>query len=352
MAGPKLLLRIFPPPTPKYQVIDGLAIENAALELGDIWEQPESFHELTIHNQSETTAEISDLLPSCGCLSVQPRTMKIPPHGSAAIRLQLDLTAKTNSQRQTPSRSFAVTIWPRRKGMPDRKEGWNLSATINSRITLDVLSLEFGDEPIRGQPPLSRTVIARVHVPNARLQAKAVPEIVTVAVCPRGGMEGEYALRIAPKPTLAVGMFRGKVCLDLRAENGERLPGIVLPISGEMRPEVRPLPASLVFGPLRIGQTAEATVTLQAPAGENLVVDHIETESEDVQVKRLAKSSVPDSQLFRLQQRIRKPGHQASKVRFFVRKGSAEPEPLTMEVNYDGDEKGILSGPAAKGGER
>jgi hypothetical protein len=92
-------------------------------------------------------------------------------------------------------------------------------------------------------------------------------------------------------------------------------------------------------------------VTLQAPADAKWVVDHIETESEDVEVKRLADSRIPSSQLFRVRQVIRKAGHQSSTIRFFVRKGQTDPVPLSMEVSYDGDEIGTLSGIPEKGGE-
>src|SRR5205085_12391442 len=62
---------------------------------------------------------------------------------------------------------------------------------------------------------------------------------------------------------LPVGPFSCSVQIDLISKSGERLPGVVLPIAGKMQPEVRAIPAQLVFGPRRVGQTAESSVTLQ-----------------------------------------------------------------------------------------
>ena len=126
---------------------------GAALDLGDVVEQSEYFHELTIRNQGDREADLVDLYPSCGCLAVEPSKLKIPPHGTAGIRLKLDLTPLTREQRRMASRPLAVAIWPIRKGQASREAGWQLSGTIHSRVTLDVLTLEFGDEPICGQTP-------------------------------------------------------------------------------------------------------------------------------------------------------------------------------------------------------
>lgn len=338
-----------PLPTPKYQVIDGLAVETAALDLGEVWEQPEYVHELVIHNQSPVTKEIQDILPSCGCSSVEPRALKIPSGGEAIVRMKIDLAFRRPREMGLARRPIVVEIWPVGKSSAPRREGWQVHGIIKSRVTLDTAALDFGDEPVRGQSPLSRTAIAKVHIPDTKLQVKAVPPHVTIASRPQNGSADEFELTIAPKPLLEAGSFRCKVKVDLVTAAGARLSGVVLPVSGRMRPEVRALPSQVVFGPQRVGQTAEATVTLQAPAGEVWVVDHIEMESEDVRVERFTDRRISLHQTFRIRQRISRTGHQASTVRFFVRKGEESPVPLPMEVSYDGDKDGILTKTSNKG---
>ena len=293
----------FPSPTPRFHVIDGLAVENAALDLGEIWEQTEYVHELVIRNQNPVTEEIQDILPSCGCLSVEPRTLNIPSGGTATVRLKIDLASRKPGEIGLANRPFVVEIWPIRKRSPERREGWQVHGIIRSRVTLDILALDFGDEPVCGQPPLSRKVIARIHVPDVKLQVKAAPAHVTVEARPHLGSGDAFELTIAPKSLLEAGPFRCKVSLDLITDSGKRLSGVILPVSGRMRPEVRALPSRLVFGPRRVGQTVEATVTLQAPAGELWSVDHIELQSDDVRVERFDSPRIVSRQTFRIRQR-------------------------------------------------
>jgi hypothetical protein len=327
-------------------------VENTALDLGAIWEQAEYVHDLLIHNQSPVTEEIQDILPSCGCLSVEPRSLKIPSRGTARVRLKIDLVSRKPSEIGLAERPLVVEIWPLRKGSPQRQGGWQVRGIIKSRVTLDVLDLDFGDEPVRGQLPLSRKVNATIQVPDAKLRVRAIPESVIVVAQPRIGSANTFELTIAPKSLLAAGSFRCEVRIDLVRSSGKQLSGVVLPVSGRMRPEVRALPSRLVFGPKRIGETVEATVTLQAPTGEDWVVDHMEMESDDVRVARFANPRILSRQVFRIRQRISQTGLQSSMVRFFVRKGQAEPVPLTMEITYDGDKDGIVSETGDKGDKR
>jgi hypothetical protein len=340
-------------PAPSVQAIDGLAVDAAALDLGEVWEQSDYIYDLVIHNQSETTAEIFDFAVSCGCVdSIEPRALSIRPGATAKARMKLNLAKRSFEERGQSKRSFNVDIQPLRKEIAKPQSAWRLHGVIRSRVTLDALSLDFGEEAVRGQPPLERKVMATVHVADSSLRARAIPDLATVRISPAKGSTSRFELGIAPRPTLPAGSFSCKLHIDLVAENGRQLPGAVLPIAGKMQAEVRALPVRLVFGPRRIGQSAEATVTLQTPVGEKWVVDHIEMESDDVSVERVAQAQIPSSQTFRVRQYIRKAGRHASKVRFFVRKESNDPVPIAMEVSYDGDAEGVLSDSKRKGSKR
>ncbi len=308
-----------------------------------MWEQTGYPHNLVIHNHNNVATEIFDFAVSCGCVEViEPRSLTIAPGATAAIRLKLDLAKRTSSERGRSKRPFEVEIRPLQK-VQTTQPGWRLHGVIKSRVTLDTLSLDFGDSAVRGQPPLPRKVTATVHVADASLRAKVVPDLATIRVSPSVGSANQFDLMLAPRPTLPVGTFSCKVHLDLVTKEGEVLPGVILPVTGRMQPEVRAIPAQLVFGPRRVGQTAESTVTLQVPKGEDWIVDHIETDVSGLRVEPVASSGTSVGRVFRIRQPIAKTGHQSSTIRFFVRKGRGGPVPLAMEVSYDGDESGVLS---------
>lgn len=238
---------------------------------------------------------------------------------------------------------FEVEICPLLKLTRTPSPGWRLHGVIRSRVTLNTPFLDFGDTAVRGQSAPVRKVAAVVHVADASLRTKVVPDVATVEVRPSEGPADRFDLMLAPRPSLPVGPFSCKVHIDLITKDGEYLPGVALLVAGKMQPEVRAIPAQLVFGPRRIGQTAESTVTLQVPKGEDWVVDHIEMDARDVRVEPVAGSRTQAGRVFRIRQPITKAGHQSSTIRFFVRKGRSDPVPLAMEVSYDGDESGVLS---------
>lgn len=333
------------PPPPRFDVIDGLAVEASTLDLGEVWEQDDYPYDLVIHNRNDAAAEIFDVAVSCGCVeAIEPRSLTLAPGTTATIRLKLNLAKRTSRERGLPKRPFEVEIHPLRRSSMTPQPGWRLHGVIKSRVTLDTLFLDFGDTAVRGQPPFARKVAAGVHMADARLRMKVVPDLVAVEVRPAEGSANRFDLLLAPRPSLPVGPFECKVHLDLETKDGERLSGVGLPVTGKMQPEVRAIPAQLVFGPRRIGQTAESTVTLQVPKGEDWVVDHIETDAAGVRVEPVAASGMPPGRVFRVRQSITKVGHQSSTIRFFVRKGHGDPVPLAMKVSYDGDESGVLSG--------
>jgi hypothetical protein len=105
---------------------------------------------------------------------------------------------------------------------------------------------------------------------------------------------------------------------------------------GTVQPEVRPLPARLLLGPKEVGQTAEAIVVLQGLPGVELTVDHVEADSEDVQVQMTTVNGIPEGRAFLVTQRISKKGDQCSIVRFSIRKKDAPIANVPMEVCYYG----------------
>jgi hypothetical protein len=337
---------------PPMEVIEGLAVAAADLDMGEVWEEKGIARKLHIRNQTPGHIEIHDIQQTCSCTDIKPRRLSIAAGETATIDLTLDLTHRTYSERGQARRPFAVGIYPVLDPKAQPRLGWRLYGIINSRVTVDTPSIDFGEEVVCGQRPLARKVIATVHVADASLRAHVVPDLATVRLNALKESTSRFELIVAPLPTLPLGPFSFELQLDLITKLGDHLPGVIVPITGRMQPAVRALPARLVFGPQRVGHSVEATVTLQVPVAENWIVNHIETESNDVVVERFVHPDTSFRPTFRVRQRIRNPGHQSSKVRFFVRKGHGDPVTLTMEVSYDGDEEGVLSEANEKEAER
>ena len=103
-----------------------------------------------------------------------------------------------------------------------------------------------------------------------------------------------------------------------------------------MQPEVRPLPAQVLFGSRPVGDKAEDFVVLQAPAGIDPVLERAEADSPDVHVEPIVVSGSPPGRTFRITQYVSKEGYQKSCVRFALRTAGRHPVEVAVDVSYTG----------------
>src|SRR5579875_1916054 len=82
---------------PPMEVIEGLAVAAADLDLGEVWEEKDIAWRLPIRNQTEGRIEIHDLVQTCGCTDIKPRRLSIAAGETATVDLTLDLTHRTYS---------------------------------------------------------------------------------------------------------------------------------------------------------------------------------------------------------------------------------------------------------------
>ncbi len=358
---------------PVFLVVDGLGVEESALDLGEAWAGQDFAPSVTIHNRRSSPVEVRDFQSSCRrCTAVEPGSLTIPAGGTASVRLRLNLEPRMQPEVALAERPFFVDVRPviEDKGASSREQeecegcsfrepaakgdkpssprSWRFGLRVKNPVTFDQLCVHFGDSPVRGGPPVTRKVRARLQVPEATVQARAVPDLVAVQVAPGQEDRTHCELVIAPRASLAVGPFTCKVHVDAVLPSGEHLPAAALTVRGNVQPAVRALPGQLVLGRNTLGDVVEGTITLQAHAGQEWAVDHVEAESTDVSIQSAEAPGLPSLRTFRIRQRVSREGPQSSAVRFFVRQAGAAPESVAVPISYEG----INPRPADAGGER
>ncbi len=312
-------------------------VAPADLDLGDLWEERDYQRELPIHNRTGADIHIADFSVSCGCIAVEPRSLNVPAGQTAKVHLTLDLSKRTPWSLGVAERPLNLQVFPVLGPQGPSADAWVLVGKIHSRVTLDAQTLEFGDAPVQGQTPVVRKVAATAHVPIRELAVEARPPLADIQMSRDSADPSKYVLAVSPKPTLPPGRFQFELIVDAVGPEGERLPGAQMTVRGDMQPEVRALPSRLLLGSRPVGETAEAVVVLQIPAGSGWTVDHLETESSQVEVKVVAAPAVRDGSAFQVRQVIAREGDHSSTVRFFIRKPGQDPTVLSMEVAYHGE---------------
>jgi hypothetical protein len=326
-----------------YHIIDGLAVRNADLNLGEIWEQRDFYHELPIENRNGFPVKVLDFERSCGCVAVEPQSLTLAPGETKAVRLRLDLANRTRLEIGRQARDLAIEVRPITVRTDRKQAPWLLQGAVKSRVTLNRLALEFGESPIHGASPCLRHIDLKVHVPGGSPVLTFDHRIITAELKSVGTDAATYERVAAPLPSLEPGPFESSLDIDVITPDGSRHEGIRVPISGIMQPEVRILPARLFLGSVRLGESAESTVTLQAPNGTAPTLDHIECETEDVQAEAQAATGDLAGRVYRIRITKAKEGRQTRRLSFWVRERGENPARVMIEVAYIGTANRFVS---------
>jgi hypothetical protein len=326
---------------PAMEVVEGLAVATADLDMGDVWEEKGVAWKLSIRNQSPGRIEIHDIQQTCGCTEIKPRRLSIAAGETATIDLTLDLTHRTYSDYGQARRPFAVVLYPVLNPKSRQRLGWKLHGTIVSRVTIEPLAIDFGERPVHGETPVTQKVIATVHVPCQRLEAIVKSEVATATVIPHKDDNSKFEIVLAANPDLPPGKFQADVRLFTVSPNGEKALGVALPVSGIMQPEVRLLPARLILEAKRVGEIAEAVVTLQASPDAKVAVDHIEIDNPDLHVEPVVVEGILFGRAFRVRRKVTKAGEQVGEVRFVIRKPDKKLITLPVQVCCRGEAKSV-----------
>src|SRR5262245_5731795 len=133
-------------PAKTEQSVDGLAIESASLDLGEVWEQKNLTRQVQIRNDSAEDAIIERFGLGCSsCTTIEPKSLQIAAGETATVNLTIDLVQRNLRDFGRDTRSFSSDFWPVLKGRADSartsENTWRLQGTIKSRVTVDTPAL-------------------------------------------------------------------------------------------------------------------------------------------------------------------------------------------------------------------
>lgn len=317
--------------------VTGLSVAAQDLDLGEVWEEKGFSWRLPIRNETKHVVTIKKFVVSCGCTGIEPQSLTIPPGETATVSLTINLLNRHPGEYGMDRRALEILLQPvTAEGFPGRA-GWKMRGTIQSRVTLNTQAVHFGDQPIHGQTPVSRRVLATVHVPCQRLEVAANPLVIRANVNRVEGRDSQFEILLSPNPAMPPGKFQTSAEIKVVTPAGDVLLAFELPVEGTMQRGIRVLPERVLMEPKPVGESTEAIVTLQAIPGMSVVVDHVETDSPGLQVESVEIEGLPAKSAYRIRQRVTKEGEQTASVRFVVRKEGKKLVTLPAEVNFRGD---------------
>ncbi len=315
------------------QLPNGLEVEAADLDLGEVWEDPAFVRPVKIVNRGNKEARVVDMSGGCECTAIEPKAFVLASGQSQSVNVKIDLTHRFPHQFGVDRRELAVTIHPTLADRGASADGWKVLGVIKSRVSLESRGLAFTDLCGQGGPPVTRKMRATTHVPLAGLELSVPTGMGTATARPVPGQTGKYNILVTPNSALPLGPFRFDVAVTAIAPDGVRSPCASFYVEGEMVSPVRIVPSLVLLGEQAVGSKAEAVVSIRFPAAD-WKVDRVETESADTVVTAI--DPIDGLPAYRIVQTIMKLADQSMQVRFVCRKPSGHLETVTIPITYFG----------------
>ncbi len=317
-----------------------LEIAASALDFGEVWDQRSFPWTLPIRNASNEPVEVLEFKTSCGCLSVEPESLVVPPGETVPVKLMLNLNAKNRQKASLCVRDFDVGLVPVTKSSLPGQTRWKLHGYVRRYpLVTSPARVDFGEALVVGASFPSRAVDVHCLIPITGLTAECDESMATVHVEQIADDTQSYRVEILPRADLSVGEHMFDVSLKplLRARQpGRELPPFQVEVTAHVLTDVYAVPSMLWLGAAKLGEVLDGTVAIAARSRPFRVLEVRQNEEAQVEVARIEGVDAK-THVFRVMQRVAKGGTQRGGMEFIVQEeGGSEPYRVPVSVCYHG----------------
>lgn len=319
--------------TSRAQYDQMLAVAPEELNFGIAWEQSEFPWTVSIRNTSSRQLVIADFGKSCTCALIEPKTLILEP--GTTHQLQLTLNLKRTTSPDSSESPFAIEIVPYERLKNSEVRALN-SLRVQGRVRYAIRYLTdpvFGTHSVDSQPLYPLRILVEPLVPLANLAVTCSDSRFRVNVEHVVDERPLYVLLISAVSQLPIGPILFDVMITPEFPGGERLPVLVLPVTGRIVEDIQGSLPSVIFGSRSVGDSLEETITLTSITGQEFTVDSWEAQLPGLKVE--PSTELPNS--FRLRQNVLASGQQMGFVIFKLSK-SGKKHAVKIPVHYHGIE--------------
>lgn len=316
-------------------VVDGLAVDRAALYFGEVWEQDAFEWSIPIRNTTDAPVRIVAIEASCGCKSFSPKQLEIPPHGESQLRLTLNLTLNDSTVKPSSASPFAVQVTTYVQANDLVSRVW----TIRGRVR-DVLGfpndIQFGgaERLVQGAVFASKSVQVSAFVPLAELKAHCDASLAAVGVRRLDERGHEFSVVVTPSKALKPGPFAFPLRLSPVLQDGSSLPSLSLRVHGFVEQDMRATPDAVSFVGA-VGATAPSqAVALHSFSGQDFDVTDITVSPTQppIQIRQATPQDSSQRRSFVVSPNNIFRGDRRQEITFFVRTSSGNREKIVVPV--------------------
>jgi hypothetical protein len=300
------------------------------LELGDVWETDRHLAIIRIHNGGKAQRELLDIRASCACAGLEPRRVTIPAGETREIRVQLNLRPRSDENRAVSSRSFSLPIWAREQATdgPSVERYWVVRAKVSSAFRR-VPSAEFGrrSEVIQSVGGLIVPIVSAQELERINV----VPSPSFMAEIRRTSSDGDWDLKVKPKPGLTRGLYAEEILLEPELRGGQLLPAVAVPASLSVVSDFEVVPEIIQSGSCEAGTVTSNRVELRSLTGRSFTVEQITSLGSGIRVL-----PIPEREHVKLVEHRIGQGRSDGKVVFTLKTSTGEVQEVVLPLTGHG----------------
>lgn len=323
----------------------GLTVSEEYLNLGEIWEESDAHWTFTVQNKSDKDIDVKEFLVSCSCITVEPKSVKIPAGQSVDVRLVLDLTSRRDEEVGLNERPFKASILALFfSGETQYKREWAIQGRVKSRITTNPHVLDVGIRR-RGEAAATHSVAVIAHVPVKDVMLNYDRRMLKVKTTQltRGGEPKRFLMELNISDDFSAGPFNLPIDIQVLDANGATRQGTQFHVNGIGIEDIESVPSQLVLGCGTLNALLSREIVLRSYGGSDVKIDSIVIPSREVTVDHI-NTSTSGCPVYKITQRFTKTGDQLSTIKIICHT-TRDPRSVTLEipVSY----RGLPEEPAA-----
>ena len=243
-----------------------LKAQRNVSDLGELWEQPQFTCSVTATNAASYEITIEEAFFHRGTGALLQAPLSIPPGGMIEVPFRLDMKCMgEGGVRGDEMQEWCVSVFSR-DGLVSM-EPWLFRAAVREAFSATPRHFRFEDgELVRGEIR-HKVATVRSYIPLSQLTAHCATDSLTAAVSRSDKDRNAFTVMITPSERLPAGASRFVVGLEGLSEDGERVQGCPLEVEVCVVEDVRPIPASVVLGPVPVGAGVKGAIVLRSRRG-------------------------------------------------------------------------------------
>lgn len=245
-------------------------VEPQSLDFGIVWAQRDYKLSIPITNVTDSAVEVVDVIPSCGCTTIDRRAFSVAPSQTTEIHLSVDLLSKRDAPVNREGRHFPVGVMILLKSGDPSQIRLTATGVVKDWLSVKPPSVYLSSELMNSAELPATRLLAIPRVGLTSLLATSDSDHLHVQVGDRGSKgnvdtgndEQSFPIEVALKNQLPCGEHSLSFTLVGTKDDGQTLPNLSVPVKVTVLGDVFMSPAFTHLGSIPCGVEKRASFQL------------------------------------------------------------------------------------------